>query len=353
MKAALRVALVYSSKQRAQEVLVARRPDEGAADDDEPPDLLAEYDTEETIAAVEAALARRYRVMRVEGDATALARLAELRPDLVFNIAEGFDGPNRESHIPILCEMLGLACTGSDALTLGICLDKARTKEILAFHRIPTARFYQVTPQMLNGQRFPLPALVKPLREGSSMGIRNDSLVTTRAQVFERVIEIYRRYRQPALVEAFLPGREFTVGVLGNPPDREFLPLVEIDHGVLPAGANRIYGYEAKWIWDDPARPMPILVCPADATPALTESIRGVVGQALDVLCVRDWCRVDVRLDAAGVPNIIELNPLPGILPDPREHSALPTAARAAGYAYEGLILKVAEAALRRCGRCP
>ena len=352
MNSVLHVALVFTSKQKAQEVSVVRRPDELLVDDDEPPDLLAEYDTEETISAVAAALSRRYRVTRVEGDRRAYARLRQLHPDLVFNISEGFAGPNRESHIPILCEILGLAYTGSDALTLGICLDKARTKEILAYHQIPTARFEVVAPGASATllASFRLPAMVKPLREGSSMGIRNDSLVRTRAQLRARVREIHRAYRQPALVEEFLPGREFTVGMLGNAPAYEILPLVEINHRVLPKGVNPVYGYEAKWVWDDPAKPLPILVCPAKIPAALNKRIRALVGRALDVLGVRDWARVDLRLDAEGNPNLLELNPLPGILPDPGENSALPAAARAAGYCYAELILKVAAIALRRHG---
>ncbi|MFH1477786.1 MAG: D-alanine--D-alanine ligase [Verrucomicrobiota bacterium] len=352
MKSALHVALVFTSRKKAQAMAAVRRSAESVMDDDEPPDLLAEYDAEATISAVEAALSRRYRVTRVEGDVRAYARLRKLHPDLVFNISEGFAGPNRESHIPVLCEILGLAYTGSDALTLGICLDKARTKEIMAYYRIPTARFEVVAPgtaaDMLAS--FRLPAMVKPLREGSSMGIRNDSLVRTRAQLGVRVRQIHRAYHQPALVEEFLPGREFTVGVLGNAPSYEILPLVEINHSVLPPGVNRIYGYEAKWVWDDPAKPLPILVCPAKISAALNKRIRALVSRALDVLCVRDWVRVDLRLDAEGNPNLLELNPLPGILPDPGENSALPAAARAAGYCYEELILKVAAIALRRHG---
>ncbi|MFA5043450.1 MAG: D-alanine--D-alanine ligase [Kiritimatiellia bacterium] len=351
MNSALHVALVFTSKKKAHEVSVVRRPGEVVTgDDDEPPDLLAEYDTEETISAVESALSRRYRVSRVEGDVRAYERLRKLHPDLVFNISEGFAGPNRESHIPILCEILGLAYTGSDALTLGICLDKARAKEILAYHRIPTARFEVVAPgaAAVLPASFRLPALVKPLREGSSMGIRNDSLVRTRAQLRARVRAIHRVYRQPALVEEFLPGREFTVGVLGNAPAYEILPLVEIDHSVLPRGANRVYGYEAKWVWDDPAKPLPILVCPAKIPDALAKRIRALVVRTLAVLGVRDWARVDLRLDAEGNPHVLELNPLPGILPDPGENSALPAAARAAGHCYAELILKVAAIALRR-----
>ena len=352
MNSALHVALVFTSKKKAQEVSVVRRPDELLVDDDEPPDLLAEYDTEETISAVEVALSQRYRVARVEGDARAYGRLRKLHPDLVFNISEGFAGPNRESHIPVICEILGLPYTGSDALTLGICLDKARAKEILAYHQIPTPRFEVVAPgaSVAMLASFRLPAMVKPLREGSSMGIRNDSLVRTRAQLRARVREIQRAYHQPVLVEEFLPGREFTVGVLGNAPAYEILPLVEINHSVLPKGANHIYGYEAKWVWDDPAKPLPILICPAKIAAALNKRIRTLVGRALVVLGVRDWARVDLRLDAAGNPNLLELNPLPGILPDPGENSALPAAARAAGYCYDKLILKVAAIALRRHG---
>lgn len=354
MNTALRVALVYTSKHKAQEVAAVRRPEEAGGDDDEPPDLLAEYDTESTIAAVAAALSQRFAVRRIEGDEHAYARLRRLRPDLVFNIAEGFAGPNRESHIPTLCEILGLRYTGSDPLTLGLCLDKARAKEILAYHRLPTPRFLVFDAARDPRSRLddaPLPAIVKPLREGSSMGIRNDSLVKTRAALCRRAVEIGRRYRQPVLVEQFLPGREFTLGVLGNAPAYRFLPLCEINHAALPRGANPIYGYEAKWLWDDPANPLPMLICPARVSPALARAIRRLAARALTVLRVRDWCRLDLRLDAAGRPHLLELNPLPGILPDPKEHSALPTAARAAGLSYKALIRQVAMAALRRYGR--
>ena len=337
----------------AQEVVVARRLEKSLAVDDEPPDLWTEYDTDETLAAVESALSKRYRVTRIEGDATAYGRLQALRPDLVFNISEGFSGPNRESHIPILCEILGLPCSGSDALTLGLCLDKARTKEILLSYRLPTPAFLVTDPPTTRNtlNTFPLPAIVKPLREGSSMGIRNNSLVTTRSQLARRVGEIRRAYRQPAMVEEFLPGREFTIGVLGNAPDYEILPIVEINHRVLPQGAHPIYGYEAKWVWDDPDRPLPILICPAKISATLEKKIRRLVQDTLLAFRVKDWCRLDLRLDAKGRPNILELNPLPGILPDPRDNSALPAAARVAGLTYDQLILRVAKLALQRTRR--
>lgn len=350
MKASLHVALVYSSRKTAQHILSARRVQDPPSANRPPPDLLVEYDSESTIAAVASALASRHRVSRIEGDAAVYERLQATQPDLVFNISEGFRGANRESHIPIVCEMLGLPYTGSDALTLGLCLDKARTKEILLHHRIPTPAFQVISsPTWRNSAPpFPLPAIIKPLREGSSQGIHNDSLITRRAQLARGVRRITRDYRQPALLEEFLPGREFTISVLGNAPRYELLPIIEIDHSALPPGSNPIYGYEAKWVWDNPRRALPILLCPAKLPRALAHNMRALVRRALTVLRVRDWCRVDLRLDAKGHPQILELNPLPGILPNPQDNSALPLAARCAGYSYENLLLRVVELAWQR-----
>ncbi|MDO9540696.1 MAG: hypothetical protein Q7J98_00030 [Kiritimatiellia bacterium] len=147
-----------------------------------------------------------------------------------------------------------------------------------------------------------------------------------------------------------MPGREFTVGVFGNAPDFKILPLIEVNHKALPLGANAVYGYEAKWVWDDPARPLDILICPARVTPQLRAQIHDLVVRSLTVLRVRDWCRIDLRLSAAGRPKVLELNPLPGIAPDQRDNSALPAAARAAGYSYDKFILCVAQSAIKRQG---
>jgi D-alanine-D-alanine ligase len=116
------------------------------------------------------------------------------------------------------------------------------------------------------------------------------------------------------------------------------LPLVGINFASLPAGAIPIYGYEAKWIWDTPADPLDIFECPARIDARLQSAIEDVVLRAYRVLGCRDWSRIDVRLDAAGVPNIVEVNPLPGILPNPEDNSCLPKAARAAGIGYDELI---------------
>jgi D-alanine-D-alanine ligase len=320
-------------------------------EDDEPPlDWFAECDSDETIAAVQQALRERHQVFPIESDEKAFGRLRRLKPQLVFNIAERVVGPNRESHIPTICEMLDIPYTGSDPLTLGICLDKSRAKEILSYHKIPNPEFWIVASAQDGMNDIHLPAIVKPLFEGSSKGIRDNSVVRTRKELVDRVRDVISTYRQPVIVERFINGREFTVGVLGNPPDIEILPIVEIDHSRLPAGASPIYSYEAKWIWDKPEKPLKIFLCPASLTEDLNLRIEDVVTRTCSVLRIRDWCRIDVRLDEKGIPNILEVNPLPGILPNPEDNSCLPKAARTAGYTYSGLIHRVVDEACRRAG---
>jgi D-alanine-D-alanine ligase len=347
----MKIALLYSSKS-GMAAKLSRRPDEPTIGDDEPPpsDLLAECDSDETINAVAAALRRRHEVVPIEADEDAYDRLRRLRPDLVFNIAERLVGPNRESHIPTICEILGLPHTGSDPLTLSLCLDKSRAKEILSYYRIPNAPFWIVEPGRPAPEDISFPAIVKPLYEGSSKGIKDSNVVRRRAELEARVDEVVRLYKEPVIVERFLPGREFTVGVLGTYPAIEILPIVEIDYRNLPAGANPVYSYEAKWVWDTPDKPLDIFSCPADLTAELKARIAEVVSDTCRALRIKDWCRIDVRLDEKGEPNILEVNPLPGILPNPEDNSCLPKAARTAGYSYDDLILRVVEEARARYG---
>jgi D-alanine-D-alanine ligase len=313
-------------------------------------DRYVEWEDEATIAGVEAALARCGEVIRLEANEDLPFRLREARPDIVFNMAEGLVGPNRESHVPAICEFWSVPYTGSDPMTLAICLDKGRTKEILAHHRIPTAPFTVAgAPEELDGFAA-WPAIVKPLHEGSSMGITRESFCRSRAEVQRAIAGIVARYRQPALVEGFLGGREFTCAILGNGADALALPIVEINFAALPEGAPPIYSYEAKWIWDQPDRPLDIFRCPADVDAGLAAEIERTALAAYRVLRCRDWARIDLRCDERGVPHILEVNPLPGIHPDPAMHSCLPKAARAAGLDYAEMILRVLRAGAARHG---
>ncbi|MDD8031532.1 MAG: ATP-grasp domain-containing protein [Acidobacteriota bacterium] len=345
----MKIALLFSSKEGMAELLFPLLLEENLEEGEEPPpDLLAECDSDETITAVQQALQKFHQVVLIESDERAYTRLSQEKPDLVFNIAERLFGPNRESHIPTICEMLNIPYTGSDPLTLGICLDKSRAKEILTFHKIPNPKFWVIE----NPEKIPtgisFPVIVKPLYEGSSKGIKDNSVVNDRKELKAKVAEISELYNQPSIVEKFLTGREFTVGVLGNYPELEILPVVEIDHSKLPAGARPIYSYEAKWLWDRPEKPLEIFKCPADISGKLKTKIDNIIKKTCQVLRIKDWARIDLRLDQNDEPNILEINPLPGILPNPEENSCLPKAARAAGYTYDQLINRVVWEACKR-----
>jgi D-alanine-D-alanine ligase len=201
--------------------------------------------------------------------------------------------------------------------------------------------------------RLKFPAMVKPLHEGSSKGIYNSCVVRNPDELANEVKIILETYSQPALVEAFLPGREFTVAMLGNGDDVQVLPIVEIKFDALPAGVNPIYSYEAKWIWDQRDNPLEAYECPARLNVSLQSEIERICRAAYRALNCRDWSRIDVRLDAHGAPNILEINPLPGILPNPDDNSCFPKAARVAGMSYNQLINAVLDMAMQRTGIIP
>lgn len=327
-----------------------------------PSDFFAEWDDEDTIEAVRLALAKKHDVIMIEADEDAYEKLKSAKPQIVFNIAEGLCGRSRESQMPAILDMLRIPYTGSGVLSLAICLDKARAKEILLYHGIPTPQFtiYDLrftTSQITNrkskikNREYPhYPLFVKPLYEGSSKGIRNNSIVNNESELKERAEWINTKYKQPAIVEEFLEGREFTIAMIGNGEDVEALPIIEIDYSSLPAGVNPIYSYEAKWIWDTPDNPLEIFKCPADIGNKMRRDIETICKAAFNILDIKDWCRIDVRLDSLEKPHILELNPLPGILPDPKSNSCFPKAARAAGMDYDKLINAVLDAACKRYG---
>ncbi len=347
----MRIALTYSSKEgllREYDNVLSEKGNGSEA----PSDFFAEGDSWETIHAIQEALSQfSEEVVGLEADGDVGQELQAYRPDLVFNIAEGLFGDFRESYVPMVCERLRIPYTGSDPLTLAICLNKMRTKEILSYYRIanPQFRMFQAV-QTVEAEDLNYPVIIKPVAEGSSKGIFNDSVVFEAAQAKERIAQKLTQYGQAVLVEQFLDGDEFTVAVWGNGEDVEVLPIVAIRYDELPAEAVPIYSYEAKWIWDTPEKPLEIFQCPARIPESLRESIHGLVRHTYHALHIRDWCRVDVRLDRKGIPNILEVNPLPGILPNPEENSCFPKAARSAGYEYVHMLARVVSFASKRWG---
>jgi D-alanine-D-alanine ligase len=367
------IGLAYNQKPELSE-LASPAPEGGRQEDgelprpdEEPPskirglsiaeliarDEFAEWDSPTTIAAVESALSHLGKVVRLEANEDFPETLRQVRPDIVFNIAEGIYGVNREAHVPAICEFFGIPYSGSDPFTLSLCLDKARTKETLTFHGIPTPKFAVVEKiEDLEpfGRPLSLPLFVKPLHEGSSKGITDSNLCWDRAHLLRQTEFLLENYNQPVLVEEYLPGKEFTCAVFGNGDEATVLPIVGMNFESLPKGALPIYSFDAKFVWDRPENPLDIFQCPARITRELQASIERVTLDAFRVLGCRDWARIDVRLDALGVPNVLEVNPLPGILPDPADNSCMPKAARAAGISYDELIQNCLKYAAARQG---
>lgn len=315
-----------------------------------PDDLFEEYDSLGTVEAIASALrARGHEPVLLGGGRRFVERLLAAPPDLVFNIAEGRGSRSREAHVPAVCEMLGVPFTHSDPLTLAVTLDKAMAKRLAAAVGVATPRFAvcRSTSDLelpeLAALRWPL--LAKPMFEGSSMGVRRHSRVTDAAGLRREVERITHDYDQPALVEEFCSGPEFTVGILGNGAEAHVVGVMEI----VPKKAaphEFVYSLEVKRDWENeveyhvpPRRP--------------AELVAGVARCALDAyraLECRDVSRVDVRLDAAGVPRFLEVNPLPGLNPVTGDLCIL---ARRSGLEYEDLVDAIVRHALARGPRAP
>ncbi len=314
-------------------------------------DTYAEWDSWETINALKHALELYNNVFLFEANEEAYIKLKETKPDIVFNVTEGFNGISREAQIPAMLDLLNIPYTGSDPLTLATCLDKARTKEILSYHKIPNSKFTKAKNiAELNIYELSYPLIVKPISEGSSKGIYSSSFVTNKEELLNEVNRVINIYKQTALIEEYLPGREFTVALLGNGDEAEILPIVELNYEDFPDDLAHIYSYEAKWLIDTIDNPLKAFTCPAKISESLERIIKRTALQTFEILNCKDWGRIDLRLDSDGIPNVIEINPLPGILPDPRENSSFPKAAYAHGLTYDEMINKVLYTSAKRYG---
>jgi D-alanine-D-alanine ligase len=304
-------------------------------------DEEAEWDPPETIKAISDAIkSYGHTVVPLEATADLPRVLAEADVDCIFNIAEGLIGRNREAQVPALCELLGIPYTGSDSATLAIALDKALAKKVLKQHGILTPEFqlFETGKEKLN-PALKFPVIVKPNTEGSSKGIAGTSVVDDEPQMRVLVKNLIEKYRQPALVEEYIPGREFTIGLLGDRRPRA-LPPMEI---VFKNTKNErpVYDFEVKQEWEKHVE----YVCPANLTAAEHRTLDRAALDTFEALDCRDVARVDLRMSKDGHAYVLEVNPLPGLTPD---YSDLVMIAKAAGIEYRSLIGEILAGGLKR-----
>jgi D-alanine-D-alanine ligase len=331
----MRVALLSNLASNAPEL----RPDA-------PPDALYELDHEYNMAVYRKALeSRGHEVFPMEGDVDLPMRLNLTPVDICFNVCEGFRGESREAQVPALLEMMGVRYTGSRVLTLALTLDKAMTKRVLSFYGLPTPAFQDFrTPNDVLDARLRFPLFVKPLSEGTGIGIGNASIVRDEAALRERVAYVIDAYHQPALVEEYIEGRDVTVGMVGNQGDLHIFPLSMVDYSGYGGDLAPVYGAEAKVDRADEYR----CQCPAKLPAALANELRRLAVEAVRVTDTFDFARVDFRLNRheGDKPYILEINSLPGVTPI----SDLTLMAQADGWDYADLINGVLDAALKRHG---
>lgn len=301
---------------------------------------VAEFDSAATIAALEQTLrSLGYTVQRI-GSGLALAGqlAAGKRWDLVFNFAEGLQGRSREAQVPALLEMYGVPYTFSDPLVCALTLDKAMAKRVIQSAGLHTPRFCVVrSSEDIQSIDLPLPLFAKPLAEGTGKGVDEHSHVESAEDLRKVCIRLLEKFRQPVLVEEYLPGREFTTAILGTGRDAAVVGTMEI--AVRKNAPTVDYSYQMKEYceqWVD-YFPMP--------QGTLREQTEELALRAYQVLECRDTGRVDIRLDAQGRPAFMEINPLPGMHPT---HSDLPMIATQEGMAYEELIRRIVHSALAR-----
>ncbi len=316
-----------------------------------PPDAYADFDHVETIEHIRKAIeSDGHETKFLLADENLPFCLREYKPDICFNIAEGLGGDAREAQIPALLEMMRIPYTGSRVLTNGISLDKTLTKRIWRDRRLPVAPFQEfiVGDEPLRPDlNFPL--FVKPAREGTGMGVDLNAIVHNEKELRERVKWVVDNYNQPALVETFLPGREFTIGIMGRPDIKLYsrhpewydkdgfhrFPVLELDstRSVTP----NVYSQAAKSksVGEEGA---PGYLCPANIEPELAKKLQYLAWRAHILLYALDVSRTDIRLDADGNPRLLEINTLPGLTPS---YSDLCLQADAEGIAYNDLILEI------------
>jgi D-alanine-D-alanine ligase len=309
----------------------------------EPEDTYAEFDPKVVIDIIVSSLEELgYKVVRIGNAQQLLEQIDNLSVDIVFNLAEGLVGRNRESQVPILLEMKGIPYVGSDALTLGLTLDKIMAKKIFISEGIPTPRFVEIANTKLieaNMDHLRFPLIVKPRNEGSSKGLDDSARVTNIKELKKRVRYILHTYEQPALVEEFISGTEFTVGIIGNKRP-QVLPIVQVQI------EGRLDLQDMFYTFARIASDKIVYVCPPKISKRLYNKIADYALKAYKAVECRDFGRVDFRVDYKGNPYVLEVNPLPSLSVE----DIFMTTAKVMKISFSQMIDKIIKAALKRYG---
>ncbi len=299
----------------------------------------AEFDSEITIESIESTLQKLgYKTERIGNIKALLRNLSEGKKwDLVFNIAEGLHGIGREAQVPAILDAFKIPYVFSDPLVLSLTLHKGLTKRVIRDCNIPTADFVIVEkPEDIESIKLKYPLFAKPVAEGTGKGIDSKSKVYNYNELKDVCIDLLKRFNQPVLVETYLPGREFTVGVVGTGLDARVVGVMEIV--ITEKAKESIYSYHTKENWRGTVEyPM--------ATGEVEKMCCDVALNAWRAIGCRDGGRVDLKMDSTGIPNFIEVNPLAGINP---EHSDLPMLAGKKGILFDQLIDTIVKSALKR-----
>ena len=308
----------------------------------DPLDANAEFDHPTTIDVIGKAIAANgFKVKKIGNAVDLLEKMDNLGVDIVFNISEGLTGRNRESQVPILLEMAGVPFVGADALTLGLTLDKVMAKKIFIAEGIPTPRFFEVNSaeSLVNHDHCKFPLIVKPRFEGSSKGLSESSRVENADELKKQVDFITRTYKQPALVEEFISGQEFTVAIVGN-ENPEIMPVVQIKiDGKLKLN-DKFYTFAR--ITSDRLE----YICPAKITQDLKKKLDDLALRVYRSVECRDFGRVDFRVDNDGKPYVLEINPLPSLSTE----DVFMLIAKNIGITYEQMLGRILNSALIRYG---
>ncbi len=293
------------------------------------------------VDAVFNAINKKYEVVKIPFDENFFVNIKKV--DFVFNLSTSGGKEGRQIHIPAILDLFNIPYTGSSAFTHTICLDKFITKLVLSFYNVPTPGFKHIkeNENIENDLNLNYPLIIKPVREGSALGLTKNSVVWDLESLKREVEKIHKDFKEPALIEEYIDGIELSCGVIGNNEEITILPLLEIDFSSLPEGVERFYSYRVKnEIGENKIK----YYCPARINKEVKEKIKRGVKCSYKALGLRDYARIDLRVKD-GEYYILEVNSLPLLVPG---YSDILKMAEKVGFSYDNFILKILEIAIKR-----